>query len=323
MTYTKTLQKSYFELTEHNNVQVFIFLVLLVSSTLLIFILFLPLMEAFFREFLRGEVYMSQLPPKDPDTNKISLSYFFLWAIDIKITNTETMRYYFNPFISLFLQSCILGILFTVAVSTLLPINLGYIRHKIEREIANQLDKISMIKYGLHAEYNQEEIINEILKADLKELYDYADAWKISHEDLLIIYKALNWRKSQGLYKIRHLNDGIRMYMRFHFTQKYSNTVLGFVYMGAAVLIIIIGLRGLKFIPPTQPSLVLFALGLEFSLLIIYAITLMYSKQDEEKEIEPIYAHSQNNYLNTDFGSARDIERLLRVFIKSSEKNKK
>jgi hypothetical protein len=93
--------------------------------------------------------------------------------------------------------------------------------------------------------------------------------------------------------------------------------------MGAAVLIIIIGLRGLKFIPPTQPSLVLFALGLEFSLLIIYAITLMYSKQDEEKEIEPIYAHSQNNYLNTDFGSARDIERLLRVFIKSSEKNKK
>jgi hypothetical protein len=232
------------------------------------------------------------------------------------------MRYYFNPFISLFLQSSILGLLITVIISTLLPINLGYIKHKIERELANQLDKISMIKYGLHAEYNQEDIIQDILNADLKELYDYADSWKIPHEDLLIIYKALKWRKSQGFYKIRHLNDGVRMYMRFHFTIKYSNTVLGFVYIGAAVLIIIIGLRGLKFIPPTQPSLVLFALGLEFSLLIVYAITLMYSKQEEEKELDTHFLNAQNNYLNADFGSARDIERLLRVFVKSSEKNK-
>lgn len=322
MANTKPLQKSYFELTEHNNVQVFIFVILLIFSTIIVFILTLPLMEAFFKEFLRGNVYMSQLPDKDPDTDKITLSYFFLWAIDIKITTSETMRYYFNPLISLFLQSGILGLLITVVISTLLPINLGYIKHKIEREIANQLDKISMIKYGLHAEYNQDEIIEEILNADLKELYDYADSWKISHEDLLIIYKALKWKRMQGFYKLRHINDGIRMYMRFHFTQKYSNTVLGFVYMGAAVLIIIIGLRGLKFIPPTQPSLVLFALGLEFSLLIIYAITLMYSKQDEEKEGETILALSQNHYLNSDFGSSKDVERLLRVFIKTSKSGK-
>jgi hypothetical protein len=115
------------------------------------------------------------------------------------------------------------------------------------------------------------------------------------------------------------------MYMRFYFTVKYGNTVLGFVYIGAAVLIIIVGLRGLKFIPPTQPSVVLFALGLEFTLLVIYAFSLIYTKQDDEQEAE----HSSKGtggtdymYLSSDYGSSRDVEKLLRVFIKSSPSKK-
>jgi hypothetical protein len=119
-----------------------------------------------------------------------------------------------------------------------------------------------------------------------------------------------------------HVNDGIRMYMRYYFTVQYSNAVLGFVYIGAAVLIIIIGLRGLKFIPPTEPSLVLFALGLEFSLLIVYAVTLMYARQEEEFVLEQSGSQSDVLMLGKDFGSSKDIENLLRVFInkKSSDK---
>jgi hypothetical protein len=105
--------------------------------------------------------------------------------------------------------------------------------------------------------------------------------------------------------------------MRYYFTVKYSNTILGFVYIGAAVLIIMIGLRGLKFIPSTQPSFVLFALGLEFSLLITYAVTLMYSRNEDEVERE---MHNQRNQKGKSsvqelLGNSREVENLLRVFL--------
>jgi len=62
--------------------------------------------------------------------------------------------------------------------------------------------------------------------------------------------------------------------------------VLGLVYIGAAVLIIVIGLRGLKFLPATDPSVVLGALGLEFLLLITYAAMLMYGRGEESSADE-------------------------------------
>jgi len=93
---------------------------------------------------------------------------------------------------------------------------------------------------------------------------------------------------------------------------------------GAVLIIIIIGLRGLKFIPPTQPSLVLFALGLEFTLLITYALTLMYTRQDEESEMEHKGSGTKADslLLSNEFGSSKDIEKLLRVFVKSKKRKK-
>jgi hypothetical protein len=111
------------------------------------------------------------------------------------------------------------------------------------------------------------------------------------------------------------------MYMRFYFSVKYSNTILGFVYIGAGVLIIIIGLRGLKFIPQTQPSLVIFALGLEFSLLITYAFTLMYTKQEEEStDHQPQQLQQDNALLTNNLGNMKEIENLLKVFIQTTKK---
>ena len=142
-------------------------------------------------------------------------------------------------------------------------------------------------------------------------------------EYLQYLQKAVIWRDSGLFYKLFNLNDGIRMYMRSYFTVKYGNSVLGLVYIGAAILIIIVGLRGLKFIPPSQPSLVLMALGLEFTLLMVYAMNLMYSKEDEQEggRIEPRKSESLLNL--GDFDSSREIESLLRVFIKSGKSKKK
>jgi hypothetical protein len=77
---------------------------------------------------------------------------------------------------------------------------------------------------------------------------------------------------------------GLRLYMSHHFTEKYSNNVTGFAYGGAAILIVIIGIRGLKFIPATKPSMILAAISLEGSLLALLAFGLVYTEEEERMD---------------------------------------
>jgi hypothetical protein len=80
----------------------------------------------------------------------------------------------------------------------------------------------------------------------------------------------------------RHrLFPGLRLYMAHHFTEKYSNNVTGLAYFGAAILIVIIGIRGLKFIPGSRPSLILAAISLEGTLLALLAFGLIYTGAEE------------------------------------------
>jgi hypothetical protein len=77
---------------------------------------------------------------------------------------------------------------------------------------------------------------------------------------------------------------GIATYMKFHFVEHYANTVQGLAYAGAAFLIIMIGIRGLKFIPAEKPSAILMALGVEFSLLSLLALSLLYTEEEERTD---------------------------------------
>lgn len=319
-------EKTYYELTEHNYSQIILFITLIACSIAFCFFLVLPMLQDFFETFLQGYVYNEtgefiSYQINDPEPRK-GLSYLFSWAVDIYKGTPEEIRYWFNPVLSLIFQIIILSIGFSSVVTAVLPRKLGFMRQKIDREIANKISKIAYIKYGTESEHDFREIINEIKNADLKDLHYFVEDWNIPFDDIQALQRALKWRDYPFARRIIHVNDGIQMYMRFYFTVKYSNTVLGFVYMGAAILIIIIGLRGLKFIPPTQPSLVLFALGLEFTLLVTYAISLMYTKQDEENEMEMTKGgvHADSLLLSHEFGSSKDIEKLLRVFVKSKKK---
>lgn len=99
----------------------------------------------------------------------------------------------------------------------------------------------------------------------LKEIEDVKESlrWETNH---LLVFK------------------GLRLYMSHHFTEKYSNSVTGLAYAGAAILIVIIGVRGLKFIPPTRPSLILGAIFLEGSMLALLAFVLMYTESEERMD---------------------------------------
>ena len=149
-------------------------------------------------------------------------------------------------------------------ISSVLPHNFGLVRQKIDRELASALDTICLNTFGYHSDEERTNIARDLRKADLRDLHDYERSWGMNLEDLKALQRALIWRDSNIIMRIFNSNKGLMVYLRFYFTVKYSNTLLGLVYMGAAILIIIIGLRGLKFIPATDPSLVIFSLGLEF-----------------------------------------------------------
>jgi len=314
---------TYFELTEHNTAQIALFLLLTIFFIVIIFLMMLPIMQKILEVTLMSKVYNSgelvsyYISTKEP---LVRTSYLFSWAVDIFTKTPEESRYWFNPLLSLSFLSITIGIAISVVFSSLLPGKYGYISQKIEREIANFINQIASQRFGFYTEKEHQIILKEISEADIRNMHMYVDEWKIPLEDLKALYKAIKWLESNLFYRLIHLNDGLIMYMRYHFSIKYGNTVLGMVYIGAAVLIIIIGLRGLKFIPPTQPSLVLFALGLEFSLLIAYAFTLMYTKSEEEGLKELLTKESSKQVLGDEFGSSKEIENLLKVFIKSNKK---
>ena len=90
---------------------------------------------------------------------------------------------------------------------------------------------------------------------------------------------ALLWRRNRLL-----VTKGFRLYMSHHFTEKYSNFVTGLAYGGAAFLIVAVGIRGLKFIPATRPSFILLAITLEFAMLSLLALTLIYTEEEERMD---------------------------------------
>jgi hypothetical protein len=318
---------SYYELSEHNSTQMAVMIFIITINIVAVFAFSLPMLEGFFVQFLNGRVFNDGKPVSvslETIEPQKTTNYLNAWAVDIYLKTPSEARYWFNPLLSLFIPLVFIGFVVSFAISLMLPRNIGFLRQKLEREIASIINKISFARYGFQAgEKEISDIMDDVLDLDMRDIQEHADEWGVTSEDLKVLNDALRWRRGTFLYRFVNINSAFRLYMRNHFTIQYGNAVLGFVYIGAAVLIIIVGLRGLKFIPPTQPSLVLFALGLEFTLLMIYAITLMYTKQEEEGENDKTVNSVASMTQSGDFGNSREVESLLRAFLSSSIKKKK
>ena len=92
---------------------------------------------------------------------------------------------------------------------------------------------------------------------------------------------------------------GIRLFMSAYFAPKHANNVQGLVYAGAGLLIIIIGLRGLRFIPAARPSLILASLALECALVLALGMT-MYFQYEDSGSAESL-KRIENNTHNVSF----------------------
>ena len=252
---------------------------------------------------------------------KIKPNFYFKWAIDIGESEESRTRYWLNPAISVVFPSFLTGLIIALWLSSFFKGPFGFIRQKIERELLIQLDKLYLKRYGINIHDNQNEIAEEIIDADLRRLHELSKEYEMPYDELNILRKALIWRKDNLLLSMFSSVNALFFYMKFYFTEKYNNTVMGMVYIGAAVLIFFFCMCGLKFIPSTEPTLVFFALGLEFSLLLTYAFTLMLSKQENNLANENNQTGNSNILSAHDLDNAVEIENLLRMFIKDVQKN--
>lgn len=114
---------------------------------------------------------------------------------------------------------------------------------------------------------------------------------------------------------------GLALYMTHHFTHVYSNNVTGAAYLGAAILIAVIGVRGLKFIPPTRPSLILAAISLEAFLLALLGIVLLYTSEEEpvDKMMKKVEDASRGQ-LETLKYQREDMHKIASALVEGSER---
>ena len=169
------------------------------------------------------------------------------------------------------------GFIIAVIVTAMLPRQIGYIANKIEREIDATIDRIDEQTGDKISREEIERITAPNSKDDLTPIEKQFGPVIVSEiED---VRNARKWKRNKLVF-----TKGLRLYMVRHFSEKYSNNVQGFAYGGAALLIVIIGIRGLKFIPPTQPSILLAAITLEFSMLVLLAVTLFYTEEEQRMD---------------------------------------
>lgn len=320
------------ELSEHSSSQVFTFGLLVVAcSAVLFFYVASPALETFFGAFLRSDVvkdgtHVTFHISENRADERVETGAATTWALveprehkhyldavhdnpDAK--HTLNAEYIFKPLIALAPLVIVGGFGLAVLLTVIGGGGLGFARQKIEREILNALDRLARSQYGEHTPEEIKQLTREISNADVRRLHDMSDAMAVPYSDLELLKRALQWRDAGGTTKIIKTHDALKFYMREYFTDRYSNAILGLVYMGAAVLIIVIGIRGLKFLPSTDPSVVLGALGLEFMLLITYAGVLMYGRTEEAPSHERSTGGSDAIASTVD----ADTEQLLRAFL--------
>jgi len=197
------------------------------------------------------------------------------WIVKAERLGEEPIR--IQPWLTFGIMSIFVGFIFAIIVTAMLPAPIGYISNKIEREIDNTIgrideqtgDKISREEIERITAANSRDDLTPIAK-------EFGPVIVNEIED---VRNANKWKRAKFLW-----TKGLRLYMTRHFAEKYANNVQGFAYGGAAILIVVIGIRGLKFIPPTEPSILLAAITLEFTMLTLLAVTLFYTEEEQRMD---------------------------------------
>ena len=185
-------------------------------------------------------------------------------------------QFYINPILSFIPFDILFG--FMGAVSIGFMIRMPFFRDRVHHTVLD-IKKRLMLQLTASAE-EVESIIKNDPDNNARLLMRRDD---INIESVQSEIKAINSAQAYITGKGSWLS-GLNTYMRFHFVEEYSNKVQGMAYGGAAFLIIVVGIRGLKFIPANKPSFILFALGVEFTMLVLLATTMVFTEEEERTD---------------------------------------
>lgn len=149
-------------------------------------------------------------------------------------------QFIINPILSFFPFDILFGFAFAVVVGFI--IRLPFFRDRVYHTVID-LKKRLMLQLSASAEE-----VESILRNDPENnarLLARRDDINLNsvHAEISAVNAAQTYLTGKGSWL-----SGMATYMRFHFTEEYSNTVTGMAYGGAAFLIFVVGIRGLKFI---------------------------------------------------------------------------
>lgn len=199
--------------------------------------------------------------------------------------NSRTV-YFVNPYIAFMpLHLFIAGIL-AFLVSMFLPVqgSIAWTRRKLHREY-ERVGSLLRKQFEAHGvDFDEMFRLSSTKREELLRFTTLPQVIVTEIEDYAAIDR---WMRNESANPLVPL----KFYFRYRISAAYGNIIQGLVSGGAAILIFVIGLRGLKLIPAEEPSLILMALSVEFILLIVLMVTFAGSAQEERldrvvKELE-------------------------------------
>ena len=194
---TASSRSQYFELSKHTSLQYVMYTILTIAIvSFLHIIIAMPLMDMFFTKFMHADVASSgeileyriaEGAPKD----EVITNLFTNWGIIERMAGAENemgrkrmARYLFNPTLALLPLVLFIGFGLSTYFVAFLPKSIGLLRQKIQREIMNMLDTISISLYGEHTDEEIMHLRNRVMEADIRDLHDLAKEYKITVDEV-------------------------------------------------------------------------------------------------------------------------------------------
>lgn len=219
--------------------------------------------------------------PQDPTMNELRGKR----ELKDHVLDTEQTLYFVNPYFAFLPLHIFLAGLVAFLISMFLPSgNLAWVRGKLMREY----DRVGSL---LEKQFDAHDVdFQAILNADRdrrEQMLRFTTLPQVVLSEIEDYNAVHRWVKGETSNPF----IPVAFYFRYRISASYGNLIQGLVSGGAAILIFVIGLRGLKLIPQEEPSLILMALSIEFILLIVLMVTFAGSAQEERldrvvKELE-------------------------------------
>lgn len=104
------------------------------------------------------------------------------------------------------------------------------------------------------------------------------------------------------------------LWMVHEMVHKYENNVQGFAYLGASVLIVVIGLRGIQILDKSHSVFIILALALEFTLIGALGMMVFYKPEEDKHTVIDAEARERNRDLDKQLTKTReDLDKLKKV----------